>query len=66
VKADIELTDGLGEILVVVHRCTKTGVIQAARQHNHISNRPSTTTEIAEKALKGQAISHGVGYVNLH
>jgi hypothetical protein len=61
VKADIKLANELGEILVVVHRCDKVHV-KPARRYNPVGA-PSTTTEIAEKALKGQAISHGVGYV---
>jgi hypothetical protein len=60
VKADVKLADGLGEILIVVHRCDKTARIAASHRHNPPARIPATT-EIAEKALKGRAISHGVG-----
>jgi hypothetical protein len=60
VKADAKLADGLGEILVVVHRCNTIATVQHFHRHNP-APRTQTTTEIAEKALKGRAISHGVG-----
>jgi hypothetical protein len=60
VKSDAKLADGLGEILVVVHRCDKEGSRQTSHLHRPAPRIP-TTTEFAEKALKGRAISHGVG-----
>ena len=60
VKADVKLADGLGEILVVVHRCNTTGVIPSSRRYKLAARAPATS-EIAEKALKGRAISHGIG-----
>lgn len=55
---DIALSKNLGEILVDFHR-TKLSTVAP-----YISNKRETKslTEISEKALKGQAKSHGIAY----
>lgn len=58
VKSDLKLADGLGEIVVVVYRCTPTSEVA---HHSGKSKDMSPVTEISEKALKGRAVSHGVG-----
>lgn len=59
VKKDAKALVGIGEIVVTVHR--------AVQKENYLprpGNAPGLThtppTEVAEKALKGKAISHGV------
>jgi hypothetical protein len=56
VKEDAKLARGLGEIIVHVHRATQG----QPRSYNYNPELKASATEIAEKALKGQAISHGV------
>ena len=59
VKEDARLAKGLGEIVVKVHRT----VIKYAPVNRNAKvgvERKKTVTEIAEKALKGQAIDLGV------
>jgi hypothetical protein len=56
VKADAKLANGLGEIVVHVHRAI-AGLSLTALSTSAVKE---PTNEIAEKALKGQAISHGV------
>ncbi|EHL02165.1 hypothetical protein M7I_1759 [Glarea lozoyensis 74030] len=53
---DRKSLDGLGEILVCVYRSYQTTIID-----ERFVQRPlESVTEMSEKALKGQAISHGV------
>lgn len=48
---------GLGEIVLLLHR---TRHYSPPRHEAFLSNElPKTITEVAEKALKGQALSHG-------
>lgn len=59
VKRDVDLAKGLGEITVTVHRVEeKPRVSQKNKQYRSMEE---GITEISEKALKGKAISHGVG-----
>jgi len=59
VKEDVRLARGLGEIVVKVHR-TLIQYTPVDRNAKVGGGRKKTVTEIAEKALKGQAIDHGV------
>ena len=58
IEADKNLALGLGEIVVHFHRVKTSTVLTQSRV-----SRPQAdaAAEIAEKALKGKAISHGVG-----
>ncbi len=58
-KEDIKLADGLGEIVVYVHRSNQTEV-PGWNVYGNVNSAGKTVTEISEKALKGKAISHGV------
>jgi hypothetical protein len=60
VKTDAKYATGLGEIIVCVHRCNMEPVIAPTYTPISLATPPA---EISEKALKGQAISHGVRYV---
>jgi hypothetical protein len=60
VKTDAKFATGLGEIIVYVHRCNMEPVITPVSTPVSFTTPPA---EISEKALKGQAISHGVRYV---
>jgi hypothetical protein len=60
VKTDAELATGLGEIIIYVHRCNEEPLIAPTYKPTPLATPPA---EISEKALKGQAISHGVRYV---
>ena len=56
---DAKLIAGMGEITVLCHRIHRTSRVPNAHQ----SYKPLESTlpeEIAEKALKGQTLSHGV------
>ncbi|KAH7367224.1 hypothetical protein B0T11DRAFT_274902 [Plectosphaerella cucumerina] len=57
VKEDSIAAKSLGLIQVCVQRCVTTGKSAAPQQKNTAS-----TTELAEKALKGSAASHGAVY----
>jgi hypothetical protein len=61
VKDDVKLATGLGEIIVYVHRCNMEPLIERNYAPTSLATPPA---EIAEKALKGQSISHGVRCVN--
>ena len=56
VKKDVELTRELGVIILTVHRTTEIDR-EWAENSVELHEIPS---EISEKALKGQAVSHGV------
>jgi hypothetical protein len=59
VARDIDLAKGLGEILVKIYRVK---IIPLAAAGNTTQQQDAkSVTEISEKALKGQAISHGTG-----
>ena len=53
---DLERVVGLGEIIVIVHETNATR--SPARSSDHLKE--DLPDEVAEKALKGKAISHGV------
>ncbi|KAH8679979.1 hypothetical protein BGZ60DRAFT_241558 [Tricladium varicosporioides] len=57
VKSDIKLAENLGEIVVHFHGTTEG---QAPELYVPKNQNEGAVTEISEKALKGQAISHGV------
>ncbi|KAE9368568.1 hypothetical protein N431DRAFT_415093 [Stipitochalara longipes BDJ] len=59
VKTDAKLAAGLGEIIVYVHRCNMRTLHSP---HIHATTFAAAPAEISEKALKGQAISHGVSF----
>ncbi|KAM3067561.1 hypothetical protein ACMFMF_009560 [Clarireedia jacksonii] len=59
IKADTKLIDNLGEILVSVFGFTRGGV-RALSSRN--SPAKSLVREVAEKALKGKTVSHGVSF----
>ncbi|CZT46851.1 uncharacterized protein RSE6_07352 [Rhynchosporium secalis] len=61
VKKDAKALTGIGEILVTVHRTVQKDVTMPATG-NYITSQHKLPTEVAEKALKGKAISHGVSY----
>lgn len=58
-KEDIKLADGLGEIVVHVHRSNQKEV-PGWDVAPGASSVGKEVTEISEKALKGKAISHGI------
>ena len=58
---DVKLITGIGEIVLAVYRTAQTRMKEPLGRYN-LSER-ATPKEIAEKALKGQALSHGVAYV---
>ncbi|TAQ91575.1 hypothetical protein B7494_g9 [Chlorociboria aeruginascens] len=60
VNKDVKLAKGLGEIIVIVHCANEDHIPLPVRIHRRNNFEP--VKEIAEKALKGQAISHGVEY----
>jgi hypothetical protein len=60
VKADIKAVDQLGNILVMVHGITRDSLTFLL---NATSAVKGPVSEVAEKALKGKALSHGVGQV---
>ncbi|KAL2063672.1 hypothetical protein VTL71DRAFT_5477 [Oculimacula yallundae] len=61
VKKDAKALTGIGEIVVSVHRSEQRNVQNpAAGSYGLSQHKPPT--EVAEKALKGKAISHGVSY----
>lgn len=64
IKSDINLVKALGEIVVVAYRAHNGGrkVFKGARGGGGYG----APSEVAEKALKGQAISHGVSWVALN
>ncbi|KAG4418952.1 hypothetical protein IFR04_007899 [Cadophora malorum] len=61
VKKDAKALAGIGEIVVSVHRAVqRDSNIPAVGNYNLAQHKPPA--EVAEKALKGKAISHGVSY----
>ncbi len=58
VKQDAKLVEGMGEIIVSVFRTAQREQLQPYIPQNR--NRYDPVSEVAEKALKGRAISHGV------
>ena len=58
---DAKLITGIGEIVLSVYRTTQIGMEEPLGRYNRSER--ATPKEIAEKALKGQALSHGVVYV---
>ena len=55
-KKDKKAAKGLGEILVCVYRSKELDTLD-----DYLHQAPlDSVTELSEKALKGQAISHGV------
>ena len=61
VKNDVKLAAGLGEIVVYFHRCN---LKLADDRHYAPTSLATALVEISEKALKGQAIYHGVRCVH--
>ncbi|KAH8596697.1 hypothetical protein B0O99DRAFT_619713 [Bisporella sp. PMI_857] len=57
IRRDSRMMNKVGEITVYVHRTSPSGQEQVTA-----STDPRTITEVSEKALKGQAISHSVSY----
>lgn len=61
VKKDAKALAGIGEIVVSVHRAVqRDSNVPAVGNYNLSQHKPPA--EVAEKALKGKAISHGVSY----
>ncbi|KAH7319472.1 hypothetical protein BKA65DRAFT_514582 [Rhexocercosporidium sp. MPI-PUGE-AT-0058] len=61
VKKDAKALAGIGEIVVSVHRAVQKEVnAPAVGNYNLAQHKPPA--EVAEKALKGKAISHGVSF----
>jgi hypothetical protein len=59
VKNDAKLASGIGEIVVYAYRSRHEKQAGRNRPTRALNGAPS---EISEKALKGRALSHGVGY----
>ncbi|KAF4618971.1 hypothetical protein G7Y89_g14876 [Cudoniella acicularis] len=59
VRSDMKLVEGLGEIIVHVHQTIESPFKDDYRPKANIDG---SVTEVSEKALKGQAISHGVSF----
>jgi hypothetical protein len=55
-RRDRKALNGLGEILVCVHRSYETDIPESY----YVQKPLESVTEMSEKALKGQAISHGI------
>lgn len=55
VRRDSKLMAGVGEVIVYVHRTRREGL-----ERMMVRPEPKVVKEVAEKALKGQAISHSV------
>jgi len=60
IRADAQKVKGVGEILVHVHRTSKSLKRRVFVPKVRLE---SSTKEVAEKALKGKALSHGVEFV---
>lgn len=61
VKKDTKALAGIGEIVVSVHRAMqRESIVPVVANYNVAQHKPPA--EVAEKALKGKAISHGVSY----
>jgi hypothetical protein len=60
VQSDVKLAQGLGEIVVHAHRVVKSNVLKKSTESASKPQRDAVS-EISEKALKGRAVSHGVG-----
>jgi hypothetical protein len=60
VKNDSRMVSGLGEILVCAYRTRSEIDTEWTAASRPLKDAP---TEIAEKALKGQALSHGIRFV---
>jgi hypothetical protein len=60
VKADSKVVENLGEIIVLIQGVTR-GKLESPS--NTTSAVKGAVTEVAEKALKGKALSHGVRQV---
>ena len=56
----MKLVSGLGEIVVSVFRTRYEAQVDWPIPSKLLNDAP---TEIAEKALKGRALSHGIGFV---
>lgn len=59
VTNDAKAVPEIGEIVVRVYRARKEAAVREQRRFRTLNDSP---TEIAEKALKGQALSHGVAF----
>jgi hypothetical protein len=66
VQGDIQKAQGLGTIRVDVHHSLDLGRRSNRGSFRHqFGDSNSESLEIAEKSLKGQAVSHGTSYVSL-
>lgn len=61
VKEDVKVVTGLGEISISVFRTMQRDPILPVPP-NYATPQHTPPTEVAEKALKGKAISHAVAY----
>lgn len=59
VMSDANVVSGIGEILIVAYRSRE----EEGHSYHSKQSVNSAPNEVAEKALKGQALSHGVACV---